>query len=295
MCQSLSKIQDELADQAGIELSRETIRRLLGEWKIRPKSNVKRLHPNPHPERDRQFQYIHDQRAAFEKAGWPCISVDTKKKELLGRFYNSGTKWCREATAVNTHDFPSYAEGRVMPYGIYDVRHNLGYVAVGQSADTPEFAVDSILWWWRTSGFALYPHAPEVLILADGGGSNGYRPRRWKEQLQIKLADHMGLTVTVGHYPTGASKWNPIEHRLFSQVSRTWAGQPLTSYDLVLDALRSTTTATGLTVEATLIETVYEKGLTVSDRDMKALLIEKHQVCPQWNYTIRPRKTGSNF
>lgn len=152
MCQSLSKIQDELADQAGIELSRETIRRLLGEWKIRPKSNVKRLHPNPHPERDRQFQYIHDQRAAFEKAGWPCISVDTKKKELLGRFYNSGTKWCREATAVNTHDFPSYAEGRVMPYGIYDVRHNLGYVAVGQSADTPEFAVDSILWWWRTSG-----------------------------------------------------------------------------------------------------------------------------------------------
>lgn len=295
VCQSLSKIQGELANRQQLILSRETIRRLLNDMDIRPKSNVKRLHPTPHPDRDRQFQHIHEQRAAFEKAGWPCISVDTKKKELLGLFYNPGTTWCREATAVNTHDFPSYALGRVVPYGIYDVGLNRGYVAVGQSADTPEFAVDSLLWWWQNFGLSLYGQPPELLILADGGGSNGYRPRRWKEQLQVKLADEMGLAVTVCHYPTGASKWNPIEHRLFSQVSLSWAGQPLTSYDVVLDALRSTTTTTGLSVEATLNEALYEKGLTVSDQDMSALLIERHNICSDWNYTIRPRKTGSNF
>ncbi|MBK8901541.1 MAG: ISAzo13 family transposase [Anaerolineaceae bacterium] len=295
LCQSLSKIQQALQEQKGIELSRETIRHLLHKQEIRPKSNVKRLHPQPHPDRDRQFEYINRQRTAFLKAGWPCISVDTKKKELLGLFFNRGQPWCREATDVYTHDFPSYADGRAIPYGIYDVCHNLGYVAVGQSADTPEFAVDAIVWWWQQFGCHLYPDAPELLILADGGGSNGYRPRRWKQQLQAKIADALGLTVTVCHYPTGASKWNPIEHRLFSQVSRTWAGTPLTSYEVILDALRSTTTSTGLHVEATLMDTTYETGLSVTDNEMKLLMIEKHATCPSWNYTIRPRKKGSNF
>jgi len=292
---SLSKVQQALQDQEEIELSRETIRRLLNEQDIRPKSNVKRLHPNPHPDRDRQFQYLISQKAAFQKAGWPCISVDTKKKELLGLFFNRGTQWSRTATPVNTHDFPSYADGRAVPYGIYDVAQNLGYVAVGQSADTPEFAVDAIAWWWQSFGQQLYPDAPELLILADAGGSNGYRPRRWKQQLQVKMADAFDLAVTVCHYPTGASKWNPIEHRLFSQISSTWAGTPLTSYQVVLDALRSTKTTTGLRVQATMFKTAYEKSLSVSDSDMKLLMIEKHNICPQWNYTIRPRNTGSNF
>jgi hypothetical protein len=292
VCQSLSKIQAALEEQSDVLLSRETIRGLLHDQKIRPKSNVKRLHPKPHPERDQQFAYLNSQRAAFKKAGRPCLSVDTKKKELIGNFFNHGRQWCREATAVNTHDFPSYAAGRAVPYGLYDVTHNLGYIAVGQSADTPELAVDALLWWWLEFGSVRYPTAPELLILADGGGSNGYRSRLWKQQLQVKLADDLGLAVTVCHYPTGASKWNPIEHRLFSQVSRTWAATPLTSYDVVLDGLRSTTTSTGLRVEATLFDAPYKKGLTVTDEEMESLLIEKHTVCPQWNYTIRPRKTG---
>lgn len=295
ICRSLSKVQQGLQKQTGIELSRETIRRLLSTHKIRPKSNVKRLHPHPHPDRDRQFQYIAGQKRAFQSAGWPCISVDTKKKELLGCFYNRGRQWSRIPTAVNTHDFPSYADGHAVPYGIYDIVQNQGYVAVGQSADTPEFAVDAIAWWWQSFGQQLYPAAPELLIFADAGGSNGYRPRRWKQQLQVKIVDAFDLAVTVCHYPTGASKWNPIEHRLFSQISQTWAGTPLTSYEVILDALRSTSTSTGLQVQATLINTVYEKGLSVSDDDMKLLMIEKHETCPQWNYTIRPRNTGSNY
>lgn len=295
VCQSLSKIQTALETEKEIELSRETIRGFLNQAKIRPKSNVKRLHPKPHPERDGQFQYLNSQRAAFQKAGWPTISVDTKKKELLGNFFNRGTQWCRQATAVNTHDFASYANGQAIPYGIYDLQHNVGYVAVGQSADTPELAVDAIAWWWLHFGQPLYPQAPELLILADGGGSNGYRPRRWKQQLQLKVADAFDLAVTVCHYPTGASKWNPIEHRLFSQISHTWAATPLTSMEVLLDGLRTTTTITGLRVQATLIETVYQKGLSVTDEEMQLLMIEKHDVCPQWNYTIRPRKSGSNF
>ena len=293
--QSLNKIQQAFSQEQKLELSRETIRRLLGKHNIRPKSNVKRLHPKPHPDRDQQFQYITGQKAAFLKAGWPCISVDAKKKELVGLFYNRGTQWCQQAQSVNTHDFSSYAEGYAIPYGIYDLSHNLGYVALGQSADTPEFAVDVIDWWWQQFGCQLYPDTPELLILADGGGSNGYRPRRWKQQLQLKLADALGLSVTVCHYPTGASKWNPIEHRLFSQISRTWAGTPLTSYEVILDALRSTSTNSGLRVEATLIDTLYQKGLSVTDVEMNLLMIEKHDTCPSWNYTIRPRISGSYF
>ncbi len=229
------------------------------------------------------------QRDAFLKAGWPCISVDTKKKELIGRFHNRGTQWCRNAQAVNTHDFPSYAEGCAVPYGIYDLALNAGYVAVGTSADTPEFAVDALAWWWQHFGTVCYPNAPELLILADAGGSNGCRPRRWKEQLQVKMADAFELAVTVCHYPTGASKWNPIEHRLFSQISCTWAGTPLSSYDILLDGLRQTKTATGLHVQATIFNQTYQKGLSVSDKEMKMLMIQTHDTCPLWNYTLRPR------
>ena len=287
--QSLKKIKQALSEQQEIQLSCETIRRLLRKRKISPKSNIKRLNPKPHPDRDKQFEYLTSQRDTFLKAGWPCISVDAKKKEQIGLFCNRGTQWRQEAQAVYTHDFPSYAEGHAVPYGIYDPHNNLGYVAVGKSANTPEFAVDAIAWWWQQFGVQLFHNAPEILILADGGGSNGYRPRRWKEQLQVKIADAFGIVVTVCHYPTGASKWNPIEHRLFSQISQTWAGTPLTSYDVILDALRSTKTKTGLQVHATLFDTIYQKGLSVSDADMQLLMIEKHDICPDWNYTIRPR------
>jgi hypothetical protein len=278
-----------LYEQTGTQLCCETIRRLLNKQNIRPRSNVKRLHPKPHPDRDQQFRYLINQRNAFLRAGWPCISVDTKKRELIGLFFNRGTQWCQTAQSVNTHDFPSYAEGHAIPYGVYDLTHNLGYVAVGKSADTPEFAVDAIAWWWLQFGSVRFPDAPELLILADAGGSNGYRPRRWKQQLQVKIADAFGLAVTVCHYPTGASKWNPIEHRLFSQISRTWAATPLTSYDILLDGLRSAKTETGLRVQATAFDNIYQKGLSVTDTEMNLLMIHKHDTCPNWNYTIRPR------
>lgn len=285
---SLRKIKQVLKAKE-VHLSRQTIRRILRKHKIRPKSNVKRLAPDPHPDRDRQFQYIQRQRRAFELLRWPIISVDTKKKELIGPFNNKGQVWCEQATDVYMHDFPSDAIGKAVPYGVYDVQHNEGFVYVGQSADTPEFAVDAIAAWWQQIGSKRFPGATDVLILADSGGSNGYRFRRWKQQLQVKLADALGLTVTVAHYPTGASKWNPIEHRLFSQISQTWAGTPLTSFDCVLDAIRSTTTTTGLKVEADLVESEYEKGLTVSDDEMASLALQRHAICPQWNYTISPR------
>lgn len=285
---SLSRLKRGL-HQAGHRLSRETIRRLLNKHKIRPKSNVKHLVPKPHPDRDRQFRYLEEQRAFFEKMGWPIISVDTKKKELIGLFAQQGTLWCHEAPSVYMHDFPSDAIARAVPYGIYDLEHNGGYVYVGHSADTPEFAVDAISAWWRNHGRVCYGDAPELLILADAGGSNGYRSRNWKRQLQEELADGFGLSVTVSHYPTGASKWNPIEHRLFSEVSKSFSGVPLTSFDLMLQLLEETTTETGLRVEATRVEKTYERGITVSDEEMAALALEKHATCPQWNYTIRPQ------
>lgn len=288
---SLSKVQPAIGE-AGHRLSRETIRRLLHQHDIRPKSNVKRLTPKEHPDRDRQFTYLQSQRRFFERMRWPVISVDTKKKELIGPYKNAGQMWCEPAPTVYMHDFGNDALGQAVPYGLYDVQPNLGSVYVGQSADTAEFAGDAIVWWWQTYGCRLFPTAPAILILADGGGSNGWRPRRWKQQLQVKLADALGLTVTVSHYPTGASKWNPIDPRLFSQISPTWAGTPLTSFEVMLDGIRNTTTTTGLKVEAILVEQPYQTGLKVSDDEMASLALEKHDTCPDWNYTIRPRPGG---
>jgi len=279
----------ERLSQVGIRLATVTIRRLLRKHKIRPKSNVKHLKANPHPQRDTQFSYIQRERQVFEQLNQPMISVDTKNKELIGDFQQSGQVWCEQAPEVNMHDFPSDALGKAVPYGIYDEHANQGHVYVGQSADTPEFAVDNIVRWWSEVGQLRYPQATDLLILDDGGGSNGYRARRFKHQLQVKLADPFNLIITLAHFPPGASKWNPIEHRLFSQISNTWAGTPLTSFDLLLDGIRRTTTTTGLTVHATLIETIYQKGLTVSDTEMDALAIKPHSTCPHWNYTIYPR------
>ena len=286
---SLRHLMDEM-ERIGHWLSHTTIARLLKEMGYSLKANVKRLSGSSHPDRDRQFQYIAVQKAIFQQAGLPIISVDTKKKELIGNFKNPGQEWCRDARAVNDHDFEQDALGKAVPYGIYDLRHNHGYVYVGQSADTPQFAVEVIVSWWREFGQELFPNADRVLILADAGGSNGCRPRLWKQQLQEQLADELGLEVTVCHYPTGASKWNPIEHRLFGPISLNWAGKPLETFEFMLACIRGTDTDTGLQVSAFLVEKVYEKGIKVAKEVMQALHIEWHSICPQWNYTIKPRQ-----
>lgn len=292
--QSLSKVRQALVE-LGYGICCETLRRLLCQHNIRPKSNVKRLAPKPHPDRDQQFRHIQSQRELFQRLAWPIISVDTKKKELIGPFHNRGQVWCEQAQAVYTHDFPSDARGKAVPYGVYDVQHNDAHVYVGQSADTPEFAVAAIVQWWQMIGRHRYPDATDMLILADSGGSNSARSRLWKQQLQTQLTDIFGIAVTVCHYPTGASKWNPIEHRLFSQISLSWAGVPLTSFHHVLEGIRRTKTNTGLTVGATLVCKQYETGIKVSQQEMDTLALERHTICPQWNYCITPRKMGCNL
>jgi len=253
------------------------------------KANAKQLEGKQHPDRDQQFEHIQDQRAEHQAEGQPVISVDTKKKELVGNFKNPGQIWCQVPELVDVHDFPSDALGRAVPYGIYDLGYNHGTVYVGQSADTPAFAVDNIAHWCRTELPERFPNATHLMIEADGGGSNGYRSRVWKRDLQEKVVDALNLIVTVCHYPTGTSKWNPIEHRLFSEISKTWAGCPLRSFDDVLHYACDTQTQTGLAVQAHLVTEMYEKGVKVPDEEMDALNIQSHDVCPQWNYTIYPR------
>jgi hypothetical protein len=242
--------------------------------------------------RDEQFRYIAAQRLALGEAGAPIVSVDTKKKELIGNFRNPGRAWCKEAPEVDEHDFPSQAECIATPFGVYDVRQNTGYVVVGLSHNTPEFAVATIARWWQGHGRAAYPDAHRLVILADGGGANGCRARAWKWNLQAKLCDRFGLTVTVHHYPPGCSKWNPVEHRLFSQISKNWEGRPLRSLAVMLGYIRGTTTTTGLSVTADLDEATYKKGQKVAKEDLKKVNLQPHDVCPDWNYTITPSQTG---
>lgn len=286
---SLRQLSRELGE-AGRAASAPIVGRLLGKLGFGLGANVKSEEAGSnHPDRDTQFGYIAERKAAFITAGEPIISVDTKKKDLIGNFKNAGQAWGTEAERVNVHDFPSAAEGRAVPYGIYDVAKNRGWVMVGQSADTPEFAVEAIASWWEEEGRESYPGAKRVLILADGGGSNGARSRVWKQQVQERLADRLEVEVTVCHYPRGCSKYNPIEHRLFSFISLNWVGEPLRSFEAMLGLIRNTTTRTGLKVKAVLNEKVYAKGRRVSDAEMKALDLQRHEVCPEWNYTIRPR------
>jgi hypothetical protein len=290
---SLRQLSARLSDR-GHAASPPTVARLLGDLDYALHVNAKKREAGAtHPDRDAQFTAIAEQRQAFAAAGQPVISVDTKKKELIGNFKNTGRAWCREPEAVNVHDFRQDALGRAVPYGIYDLTRNRGTVCVGQSGDTPRFAVAAIARWWEEEGGTAYPDADRLLVLADAGGSNGCRVRLWKQQVQEQLSDRFGLTVRVCHYPTGCSKWNPIEHRLFSQISSNWAGQPLRTWEILLGYLRGTTTSTGLAVRAYRDETVYPTGETVSDAEMAALSLERHAVCPTWNYTIRPRWGGA--
>lgn len=279
----------------GIEISANTVCRLLKDMGFSLKVNSKKIESGlsnpPDPEkRDQQFGYIGEMRACFAQKGLPIISVDTKKKELIGKFKNSGKAWQKETVAVYDHDFPTDAKGKAIPYGIYDTQKNIGTVFVGHSADTPSFSVDCIETWWKSEGEKHYPDRDKLLILADSGGSNSYRSRVWKYQLQKQLCNKHGLSVHICHYPPGSSKWNPIEHRLFSEISKNWAGRPLDSFETVLKYLRTTTTSTGLNVKAHYVRKKYETGERISDSQMEEIKIEKHEVLSEWSYNLRPSK-----
>jgi hypothetical protein len=288
---SLRALSQRLGE-AGHGVSPPTVGRLLRERDYSLRANSKQEAGADHPDRGEQFRYLEAQKQAFLAAGKPVISVDTKKKELVGNFANAGQSWCQGPERVNAHDFRQDALGRAAPYGIYDLHRNRGAVYVGESADTPRFAVDAIVAWWRDEGQAAYPAAAELLVLADSGGSNGCQPRAWKGQLQAQLADQLGLTVTVCHYPTGCSKWNPVEHRLFGPISINWAGQPLRTFERLVGLIRGTKTQSGLTVRAERLPGEYPTGETLTDPEMGRLQLERHVTCPRWNYTIRPRPTA---
>ena len=248
---------------------------------------------------DDQFAHIAKMRKHFAERGLPILSCDTKKKELIGDFKNPGTRYRQQADLVNDHDFASYAVGRAFPYGIYDEVRNEGFVYVGQalwdhkdkrftSHDTPEFAAESVARWWKDYGSRRYPGSKELLLLVDAGGSNGYRPRMWKFKLFSNVSTELGLTVTVCHYPPGKSKWNPVEHRLFGEISKCWAGTPLRTFETVLKYIRRTATKTGLTVMARLVTKTYRTGQVPTKKDFARVEIKHHDVLPAWNYTIAP-------
>jgi len=275
----------------GISVCPHTVRRLLDLLGYALHANRKSLSGPQSPERDCQFQYIQHQRHQFAQSALPIISVDTKKKELVGLFKNAGQVWSREPLPVNDHDFRSLAKGIAIPRGLFDVQANRGSVLIGTSHDTPQFAVEAIVDWWRREGRRRYPQAWELLILADSGGSNGARCRLWKYALQEKLVDPYQLGVTVCHYPTGASKWNPVEHRLFSEISKHWAGQPLSDYPTIVRLVAETRTQTGLRVKCDLSAKHYSTHVKVSAAQMAELDLLKHSVLPRWNYTLLPRQT----
>lgn len=273
--------------QKKFQVGHSTVARLLKEQGYALRGNRKRLSPRQDAQRDQQFRYIARQRRKFEKAELPRISVDTKKKELIGSFKNPGRTWRRESLAVFETDFPQDGKGKAIPYGIYDLGHNEGFVVVGTSHETPAFAIAAVRVWWLQVGQHRYRRKHELLIQADGGGANGHRCWLWKWGLQ-QLADEFQMTITVTHYPTGASKWNPIEHRLFSRISANWAGQPLLSYETVLKFIRTTKTVTGLGCQALLDRTAYKTGVKVTAEQKGQINLQPHRILPKYNYTIRP-------
>jgi hypothetical protein len=282
------KVAEELTS-AGIPVSANTVGRLLKALGFSLRVNRKKLSGKQHPARDQQFQYIHTVREEFARRGAPMLSHDTKKRELVGAFRNPGQAWSEEPVAVNDHDFRSDAKGIAIPYGILDLQAKEGAVFVGTSRNTAAFAVDSLVEWWEWLGGPRYPGHRTLLLLCDGGGSNSSRCRAWKVEIQEKLCDGLGLTVTVCHYPPGTSKWNPVEHTLFSPISRNWAGRPLDSYETMLNYLHTTRTRTGLRVHARLNSTVYPKGVKIPAKMMAQLNLRRHDTLPAWNYTLSPR------
>ncbi len=287
---STYKISEELK-KLGYDICPNTVGRLLKEQDYSLQANVKTIEGSSSPERDKQFKYINKQVKKFIKKGNPVISVDTKKRERVGNFKNNGRTWEKKGQPkeVNVYDFPSLGIGMAIPYGIYDVFKNNGFVNVGISYDTSEFAVESIRQWWNLMGKIHYPDSKSLLICADGGGSNGSRRKGWKFFLQ-EFADEMEIPISVCHLPPGTSKWNKIEHRLFSFISMNWKGKPLVNYETIINLISSTTTKTGLTVVARFDDREYEKGRNITNGKMSKINLEPHSLHPRWNYSIYPRR-----
>lgn len=289
---STRNIADEMVN-LGHFMSAMSVCRMLKEMGYSLQANVKTKEGKEHPDRDAQFKYINAQVKDFTESKAPVISVDTKKKENVGEFKNTGQIWRKKdkKREVLAHDFPHLGIGKAIPYGTYDMQKNSGMVNVGITHDTAEFAVESIRRWWKLMGRQEYPEAKKLLICADSGGSNGSRIKAWKLYLQ-KLSGEFNLTITICHYPPGTSKWNKIEHRMFSFISVNWKGEPLINYETIVNMISATTTRSGLKIKAELDRNKYETGIKVSDREMKELKIQHHQLHPEWNYTIFPRENS---
>lgn len=289
---STRALAGELTRQ-GHAIGADTVAQLLREEGFSLQGNAKVLEGAQHPDRDAQFRYLNGQAEEHRAAGQPVVSVDAKKKELVGAFKNPGREWARAGAPVRVdcHDFPGDALGRAVPYGIYDVAANTGWVNVGTDHDTAAFAVQSLRRWWNAAGKEAYPQATRLLLTADAGGSNGYRTRTWKTQLSA-LAEETGLDITVCHFPPGTSKWNAIEHRLFSHITLNWRGRPLTSHEVVVQSIAATTTRTGLSVHAELDTGPYPTGLQVGDEEIAAVPVTRHRFHGDWNYTLHPAPTA---
>ena len=291
---STRKLAAELT-AAGHRVGPDTVARLLREQGFSLQANAKKLEGGQHPDRDAQFSYLNAQAGDHLAAGDPVISVDTKKKELVGQYRNGGAEWrpAGDPEPVKVHDFIDPALGKANPYGIYDLAADTGWVSVGTDHDTAAFAVETIRRWWQTAGTTAYPDASRLLVTADGGGSNGYRTRLWKTELAA-LATQTGLAITVCHLPPGTSKWNKIEHRLFSHISMNWRGRPLTSHDVMVQSIAATTTRTGLTVHAELDTSTYPTGVKIPDAEINALhdtgALLRHDWHPEWNYSLHPTR-----
>ncbi len=283
---SLRRLADQVS-QTTISVSPTTVRRLLKKQKIGLVSNRKNLCGPSHPDRDRQFRYIKRVKKLFQKSGRPVISIDAKNKELIGSFFNKGRIWRRQAEQVNSHDFRQDALAIAVPFGIYDLLHNQGSVYVSASHNTSELAVEAIRAWWNHHERPRFAQEDALLILCDAGGSNNCRFWLWKHELQL-LANELGIAILVCHYPTGNSKYNPIEYRLFSQITINWAGKPLHSLQTMLNYIQSTTTSTGLTVKAFLLDKEFKKGRKLTDEERQSINLKRRSICPTWNYVISP-------
>jgi hypothetical protein len=293
---STSRLTDELTAQ-GHEVSERTTARLLHDVGYSLQANAKTIEGAQHPDRDAQFRYINSQVRAFQADADAVISVDTKKKELVGNYAGGGAEWEPKGSPrrTNVHDFADKELGKAVPYGVYDMTANTGWVNVGTDADTGQFAVESIRRWWTAVGKLTYPHARKLLMTADSGGSNGSRLRLWKTEL-AGFAAETGLEITVLHLPPGTSKWNKVEHRLFSAITMNWRGRPLESHQVIIETIGAVTTKTGLTVRAVLDTNAYPRGIKIPDRDMKefeARYLRRHDFHGDWNYTIRTQRSAT--
>lgn len=289
-CKSTYKLSEALRKK-GHKVSQKTVYLMLQELGYSMQANRKIKEGDQNPDRDAQFNFIYNRVKDFQENGQPVISVDAKKKENVGQYKNTGMEWepAGQPIGVNTYDFPDKEKGKACPYGIYDLTRNEGWVSVGISRDTAQFAVESIRRWWNEMGCFRYPHATRLLITADGGGSNGYRVRLWKSEIQ-SLVNELGISISICHFPPGTSKWNKIEHQMFSFMSKNWRGRPLDSLGTIVNLISNTTTQKGLKIEAEIDDTQYEKGLKVGDNEMAMLNIERANFHGEWNYKIMPQE-----